>query len=308
MNNNAWEKRKTVIYEATDDIDRRLIRLLQKDGRQNNRALARQVGTTGATVKAHLRKMIEREIMRVTVLVDPNRLRAPLGTIIGLDVTRKDIGRVIQQLSSNPAVLQGARTGGRFNVVAVAYFASTYELTEFAVNVLFNSDGIKSSELFIMLQVGRKGKEASPGLDDLDLELIKLLRKNGRDSTVSLGRKLELSPTTVQRRIRRLTREHFIRVTALVNASKVDWYWPAAVGLMVRRKSVTDVLSRLRQHPAVDFVTCTTGRFDIFASISAESEEKLFELVEVEISEWDGVMGCDLFVSQGTNFGPLWLD
>jgi DNA-binding Lrp family transcriptional regulator len=71
---------------------------------------------------------------------------------------------------------------------------------------------------------------------------------------------------------------------------------------------VTEVLSKLRQHPAIAFVTCTTGRFDIFASVSADSEEKLYELVEGEISEWDGVVDCDLFVSQGTNFGPLWLD
>jgi DNA-binding Lrp family transcriptional regulator len=190
----------------------------------------------------------------------------------------------------------------------VAYFASSNELTDFAVNVLFNTEGIKSSEIFMMLRVGRKYKEPASGLDDLDLDLIKLLRKDGRASTVSLGRQLGLSPTTVQRRIRRLTRDRFIRITALVNAAKVDWYWPAAVGLTVRRRQVTEVLAKLRQHPAVDFVTCTTGRFDIFASVSAESEEKLYELVEGEMSEWDGVVGCDLFVSQGTNFGPLWSD
>jgi Lrp/AsnC family transcriptional regulator for asnA, asnC and gidA len=225
-----------------------------------------------------------------------------------LNATRKDIGRVIQLLSANPAVLQGAQTSGRFNVVAVAYFASTSELTDFALNVLFSVEGIKSSELFIMLQVGKKKREALSGLDDQDLELIKLLRKNGRASTVYLGRQMKLSPTTVQRRIRRLTRERFIRITALVNSAKVNWYWPAAVGLTVRRKKVTEVLAKLVQHPSVDFVTCTTGRFDIFASVFAESEEKLYELVEGELTEWDGVVNCDLFVSQKGNFGPLWSD
>lgn len=60
-------------------------------------------------------------------------------------------------------------------------------------------------------------------LDSIDLKLLELLQQNGKLTTKELAQQVNLSPTPVYERIRRLEREGVIKkYVALVEAEKVD--------------------------------------------------------------------------------------
>ncbi|HMR62857.1 MAG TPA: Lrp/AsnC family transcriptional regulator, partial [Anaerolineae bacterium] len=62
-----------------DEIDRRIIELLQKDGRLSNAALAEQVGLTTSTVHERVRKLERKGIIKGYVaVVDPEALGKPI--------------------------------------------------------------------------------------------------------------------------------------------------------------------------------------------------------------------------------------
>src|SRR4051812_3268362 len=57
---------------ALDDIDRRILRLLQKNGRMTNAALAEAVGLTATPMLQRIKKLEQRGVIRgYAALVDP---------------------------------------------------------------------------------------------------------------------------------------------------------------------------------------------------------------------------------------------
>ncbi len=57
-------------------------------------------------------------------------------------------------------------------------------------------------------------------IDSNDEQLIYLLRKDGRQSSKALARQLKVSPSTVQRRIRKLVQDGTVRIAAVVDPTK----------------------------------------------------------------------------------------
>jgi DNA-binding Lrp family transcriptional regulator len=85
----------------------------------------------------------------------------------------------------------------------------------------------------------------------------------------------------------------------------VDWHWSGGVGIRVARPFLKQVLTALKTHPAVRFLSCTTGRYDILADIETASQEKLRAVAEEEFPRIPGVLVCDLFISHETLPGPM---
>ena len=53
-----------------DELDRKIIALLQMDGRASNAKIAREVGVSEGTVRPRLRRLIQDDV--VNVVADPN--------------------------------------------------------------------------------------------------------------------------------------------------------------------------------------------------------------------------------------------
>ncbi|HAJ00941.1 MAG TPA: Lrp/AsnC family transcriptional regulator, partial [Dehalococcoidia bacterium] len=48
-----------------DELDRRIISLLQMDGRASNAKIAREVGVSEGTVRRRLRRLIQEDVVKV---------------------------------------------------------------------------------------------------------------------------------------------------------------------------------------------------------------------------------------------------
>src|SRR5437660_1270359 len=75
-------------YDATD---RRIIALLQQDGRMSNTAIARRLNLAEATVRRRISRLLDTETVRIVAVPSPETVGLTLSAIISL---RCDLGRL----------------------------------------------------------------------------------------------------------------------------------------------------------------------------------------------------------------------
>jgi len=280
-----------------DALDEKLIQLLQKDGRQSSESLARQLGVSPSTILRRIEQLTERKVMRIVGVVDPDKVGLMLGAMIGLDVEPGKLTLVVNALIQRSSVKFVSPATGRFDVLLFALFRSNDELSDFVEKELAAINGVKDSETFICLNV-KKGRFAqyAPVGDTMEERLMGLLQKDGRQSSESLARDLRISPSTILRRIRELTKSGVLHIVAVVDLGKVGFPLVVVVGIDATQGKVTSVTEALAQQAAVKFVTTAAGRFDILAFMRFRSNEEFYQFMEMALASMEGVKDTETFI------------
>ena len=139
-----------------DNMDKQIISLLQKDGRQSSRDLANQLPASAATIRRRLRTLLQSGAIRIRATVDPNQVGYGIQAIIAFDVEHAELDAVIEKLAEHPEIEWTATTTGRFDIIAFALLRSTSELSAFMQGGITRLKGVKNTETFICLTV-KKG-------------------------------------------------------------------------------------------------------------------------------------------------------
>jgi DNA-binding Lrp family transcriptional regulator len=118
-------------------------------------------------------------------------------------------------------------------------------------------------------------------MDELDRHLLSLLEANAREPTASLARKLGVSRTTVQDRIRRLEREGLVAgYTVRLGSEYREERITAYVMLSVNPKLSARVVHALKAMPELRRLHAVSGVYDLLAEISAESTRRIDEVLD----------------------------
>jgi DNA-binding Lrp family transcriptional regulator len=112
------------------------------------------------------------------------------------------------------------------------------------------------------------------GVDDLDRQLIALLRNDARASVAALAKTLNVARGTVQNRMARLLANgtivgYTVRLKPDVDEQRIRAFTTVAV----EGNQVDAVIRSLRGEPAVASLYSTNGRWDIVAELRADSLE-----------------------------------
>lgn len=141
-------------------------------------------------------------------------------------------------------------------------------------------------------------------LDKLDKELIDLLQADGRASNIELARKTGVSEGTIRRRFRALVDEGIIRVAALPDPAKLGKATAALVGLQVDPAQVDPAAEQLAQLADVQYVSITTGAYDIFVWVAVASPEDLSAFLRARVGSIPGVRRTETFVNLAIKKNP----
>ena len=69
-----------------DELDRKIIALLQMDGRASNAKIAREVGVSEGTVRRRLRRLIQEDVVNVVAVPNLEKLGYATTALIGLQI------------------------------------------------------------------------------------------------------------------------------------------------------------------------------------------------------------------------------
>ncbi len=136
-----------------DELDVRLVKLLESDAKQSSNALAKQLNVSSSTVRRRLDNLISNKIIKIAaVVVDNSKLGFPVGVVLALDIVSDKLDLVVQALFSLDEIKWLTTTTGRFDIIALARFHSTDEMADFLQNTMAKIKGIRDSETFVCLR------------------------------------------------------------------------------------------------------------------------------------------------------------
>lgn len=141
-------------------------------------------------------------------------------------------------------------------------------------------------------------------LDELDDKLISLLQANGRASNIELAKQVGVSEGTIRRRFRNLIKDEVIRVVAIPDPAKLGRGTTAVIALQVEPSEVDPVAQKLAEIPEVQYVSVTTGAFDIFLWVALGSPEELSSFLRLQVGGISGVRRTETFVNLSIRKNP----
>jgi DNA-binding Lrp family transcriptional regulator len=135
-----------------------------------------------------------------------------------------------------------------------------------------------------------------------DQELISLLQVNAREPVSALARKLGLSRTTVQDRLRRLEQSGIIAGYQLrLSDGTEQGGIRAFVTIEVEPKRTSEVSRALLKMPQVEALYSVSGKFDLIALVRTSSAQDMDKLLDIA-GVIPGVTGTESAVILSTKF------
>lgn len=136
-----------------DELDAKIIGLLQRDGRQPNTAIARQLGVAEATVRNRIARLVREKVLRFGAWVDPLKVGYQTYAIIEIQVNPPEIERAGERLARFPEIFfLGISTGG-FDIFAAALFRSSEHMYEFMTRRLTRVPGIQRTSTSHIIRI-----------------------------------------------------------------------------------------------------------------------------------------------------------
>jgi Lrp/AsnC family transcriptional regulator for asnA, asnC and gidA len=134
------------------------------------------------------------------------------------------------------------------------------------------------------------------GLDEIDLQIIEALRKDGRVAFAQIAEQLNVSPGMIRLRYNRLVEQGFLKVVAITNPLRMGYKTMAMIGIRTEGSKLLDVADKVSKLDEVIYMIVSSGRFDIFAEVVCRDHEDLLRFITEKLSTIAGVRESESFL------------
>lgn len=101
---------------SLDDLDRRLVEALQRDGRASYAELAELVGLSPAATRLRVQRLLDANVVQVVGVTDPLALGYPVMAALGVRVER-NVREVADRIAAIAGVIYVVFTSGSFDLL-----------------------------------------------------------------------------------------------------------------------------------------------------------------------------------------------
>jgi len=133
-------------------------------------------------------------------------------------------------------------------------------------------------------------------IDNIDRQIILMLRNNGRESHINIARELNLYVSTVAKRVETLLANEVISIQAVPNPYKLGYKANAFITLDADIAKVKSICAELSVNHNVSTVVTCFGRYDIHLIVDFSEWEILHGFVKENLSRIDGVNKVEIFL------------
>jgi Lrp/AsnC family transcriptional regulator for asnA, asnC and gidA len=150
----AMDDRRPAAGRASnlDSTAKRIIELLQGDGRMSYSAIAKDVGLSEAAVRHRVQKLIDGGVVQIVGVTDPLQMGYARQAMIGIKITGN-----VQQVAAELAVMDEIDyiviTAGRFDILAEILAENDEELLETLSRRIGELERVISTETFVYLRL-----------------------------------------------------------------------------------------------------------------------------------------------------------
>ena len=283
-------------------LDLMLMREMAMDATQTTTDLARKLGRSRSTVQWRLQELLDKKIIKIVPVHNPVAAGYKMGVLIGLKVLPNRVNSVAAEMASVPEVHNVIICAGRYDIILGAVFADTDRLSEFLINQLSAVSGVTSIETMVTLKMVKASftfmtpqelppadMPPVPGIDALDLMIIRELQNDPQQPQADIARKLGAGATTVRRRLKRLLDEHIIRIVAIADPHALGYHVRAMIGIKALPGKTDAVADKLASYANVHYALMTTGPYDLVAWAVFRDTDELSGFIRHELGGTEGI-------------------
>jgi len=144
------------------DLDVRLIRALQEDGRLSHRQLAGELGVATSTVSSRIRDMEERGVISgYRPVLNYDKLGLGLVAVTLIRARGEELPAIVRSLTAHPSLTHVYEITGEFDVLVIGRFANETDMNR-EIKSMLSLPGIEGTNTSVVL--------AAPK-EQLDVEL-----------------------------------------------------------------------------------------------------------------------------------------
>jgi Lrp/AsnC family transcriptional regulator, regulator for asnA, asnC and gidA len=130
---------------ALDDISKRIVELLQEDGRRPYAEIAREVGLSEAAARQRVQRMTEAGIIQIVAVTDPMQLGFHRMSMIGIRVSG-DPRAIAEELTTIPELAYVVITLGTFDILVEAVCENDEHLIDLIATPIRTIPGVAHTE------------------------------------------------------------------------------------------------------------------------------------------------------------------
>ncbi|NYT12337.1 MAG: Lrp/AsnC family transcriptional regulator [Methanomassiliicoccales archaeon] len=131
-------------------------------------------------------------------------------------------------------------------------------------------------------------------MDETDIQILKLLRRDSRQSLGKMAESIGISKATISRRITRMEENEIISgYTVMTNVSKMG-VMRALLFLNVTGASLTRIIDDMRKFKEVEFIHKLFGDHSLLCEVYVATVDDLYQLIQDHILKIPGIQNVEV--------------
>lgn len=264
-----------------DDLDDQILAALRVDGRIGPGELATRLGVSRTTASKRLAALLNTADVRVVGMVHPETVgvRSLAHVSIATDAPAIEVGR---RLATRPEVPFVSLVSGAYPLIAEIRAHDDAELSDL-LDVVRSLDGVESTETLVYTDLVRDflgpTKVSVAWLDGVDRRLLSLLQLDGRMPYTALAARSGVSVGTARARTLRMIETGVVRIGAIAALGREGRTVDVGLGIRTRGRA-SEGVEQIRQLSGIRFLATTIGRYDVVATLHADSLAEVVTALE----------------------------
>ncbi len=133
-------------------------------------------------------------------------------------------------------------------------------------------------------------------MDEIDLQILSALQKDGRTPFTTIAKQTGVSESTIRARYASLVESGVVQTIAVVDPFSLGYNAPALVGIATEPGTIHAVAKTLEQMAEVSYLVLTLGGFDLMVEIFCRDRAHLTDLITNQIQNIPGIRATETLV------------
>ncbi len=139
-----------------DDLNQKIIKELQRDGRISYKEIAKKLKVSDGTIRFRTKRMIRKGLLKISASINPFAIETSITALVGMQLEKRTHKKTMERISKLKGVVSVCNATGQYDLIVEVFLDSRKELNKFLIEDLSRIEGIKTTETFVYLDAINK--------------------------------------------------------------------------------------------------------------------------------------------------------
>ncbi|MCP4142470.1 MAG: Lrp/AsnC family transcriptional regulator [Chloroflexi bacterium] len=133
-------------------------------------------------------------------------------------------------------------------------------------------------------------------VDDIDLQIIRFLNKDGRTPFAQIAKHLNVSTGMIRQRYQRLVQDGVLQIVAITNPLLMGFATMAQIGVKADVNRLEEIAEEIAKFEEVIYLVLLTGSYDLHVEVICKDKTHLLKFLTKKLHAVEGVKEAETFM------------